>query len=144
MKTFTKPDLGKVDIKIMWQSTIFSQINRVMHAFTEGDPSTRFERIFMSVMGLESVLTWYKDDKYNEDIKDIETGVKEFMNEMEEIRQTINPTNVDFMRAKIKLDALMLLIGRSGFYPEKDTGISEEEGVYEPEESEDDRTNTNT
>ena len=137
---YSKPDPGKYDLKLLWQKTILDQISRIMEAFSEGDPKTRFERIYMSVMGLDSVLKWYQDDKFKKSVGASEDNVKEMMKEMENLKKDLDQTdmmNVDFLRSKFRLDKLMELIGRSGFYPEQETGATEEDGVYENDEASD-------
>ena len=102
-------------------------------ALSEGDASTRFERYYMAVMGLDSILMWYQDDTFRKEIQASEPKFKEMLDEIENIKKEVtteDQKNIDFLRSKMRLDKLMKLIGRAGFYPEQEAGATEEGGVY--------------
>jgi hypothetical protein len=137
MARYSKPDPTKADLKLLWQKTILDQITRIMQAFSEGDAKTRFERIYMSVMGLDNILKYYQDKKFRKDMQVSEESVKDVLAEIESIKKEVTQEdmqNIDFMRSKNRLDKLMDLIGRSGFYPDQDVGGSEAKGVLEEED----------
>jgi len=132
MVRYGKPDPSRQDVKVMWQYSILQQVNRVMTSLN--DPDTR--NFFMTVMGLDCIMEFYKDEPFKATMEKIE----EYFNDMKaervvekgELNEDDEKT-IDFLRAKARLSVLMKLIGRKGFYPEQEMGASEEGGVYVPE-----------
>ncbi len=130
---FKKPDITKIDLKLQFTGLIYGQINRIMLAYSEGDPKTRFERIWMSIEGLEALLTYYHDKLYALGVRKHEEDINKALEKMDALKKVLTHEdlqNTDFLRSKKKFEELIKLIGRAGFYPDQDIGASEEDDIY--------------
>lgn len=109
----------KTSRPLEWQNVLFRQIDRILAAITEqkGD--------FMAgVEGLDMALAFFKekDPSFHAEMKRIADEADKYVNDLRSIGGEIargDLHGVAYARAKLKMEELLRLIGRAGFYPEQ-------------------------
>lgn len=100
-----------------WQQVLFLQvrdINRAMNEQNPGFPS--------SVEIFNSDLVYFRDEKYDKDIADMEKSIKATIQKNRRPDGNVPPDKfkgIEWSRAKTLFEINLKLIGRAGFYPEQ-------------------------
>lgn len=98
---------------------LFRQLDRVLAALTEQSGN------FMAgVEGFDMALAFFKqhDDTFKQEMDDIDNAAEKLLDNLKRLGGQIDKNelhNITYARQKCRMEALLRLIGRAGFYPEQ-------------------------
>lgn len=109
----------KTSQPLKYPEVLFRQVDRILKALTEqsGDFMAGIEGFDMAVAYFKT-----KDKDFKADITNIEEEANAYIERIKGSGGQVNQNQlhgVSYARSKMKMEALLRLIGRAGFYPEQ-------------------------
>lgn len=102
-----------------FSQVLFLQANRILQSWSEGRAD-----FIEAIEALDAAMAYFKDkDKeFKRELDAIDAKATEEMNKAQRYGGQIPPENmsqVTYIRSKLRMEALMKLMGRAGFFPEQ-------------------------
>lgn len=108
----------KTSKPLEFQQVLFLQANRILQSWSE-----RRSDFIEGIEALDAAMAYFKekDKKFAEELKAIDKRADEEMRKARRYGGSIPPEDMNqitYIRSKLRLEALMKLMGRAGFFPE--------------------------
>lgn len=109
----------KTSQPLKFPEVLFRQLDRILKALTEQSGN------FMAgIEGFDMAVAFFKtkDKKFKDEITSIETEAEKYLTKIQGSSGQVDQNQmhgVAYARSKMRMEALLKLIGRAGFYPEQ-------------------------